>query len=104
MKKNKKQCHLDDKLKSEKDANIAIDFSCSNSRIINELQASFGKLFRVSTMRSVIWTNKLPKEMCHLVHAYSCPTQKLRRILDDQETIHQMSDHIENDVLQQSCN
>ncbi|RGB43485.1 hypothetical protein C1646_661403 [Rhizophagus diaphanus] len=98
---NEKQQSLSDKVKSRRNANIAIGFSCSNLKTISELQASFGELCRVGTMGSVTWANELPRGMCHLVHAHPCLTQELRSTLDDQETVYQVSDRVENDVPQQ---
>ncbi|GET63214.1 hypothetical protein GLOIN_2v1488653 [Rhizophagus irregularis DAOM 181602=DAOM 197198] len=94
---NENQQCLGNKIKKGKDANIAVGFrNCSNSGRINELQSSFGELRRVGIMGSVTWRNELPREACHLVHAYPCPVK-------NQVSMCLASESVENDVLQQDC-
>ncbi|RGB24200.1 hypothetical protein C1646_773423 [Rhizophagus diaphanus] len=88
MKENENQWHLGSKIESRKDANIAVGFgNCSNSEIICKLQASYGELCRVGTMRSITWTNELPREVCHLVLAHLCFTCELGRLFNNQESV-----------------
>ncbi|CAB5366016.1 unnamed protein product [Rhizophagus irregularis] len=94
---NENQQCLGNKIKKGKDANIAVGFrNCPNSGRINELQSFFGELRRVGIMGSVTWRNELPREACHLVHAYPCPVK-------NQVSMCLASESVENDVLQQDC-
>ncbi|CAG8704961.1 7357_t:CDS:2, partial [Ambispora leptoticha] len=74
-------------IKSENNKDIIVEFkSCPNRRTIENLQASFGKLFRIGTLGGTTWTTEIQKEPCHYVLAHPGSGTK-----DDQESLTQVS-------------
>ncbi|RHZ78633.1 hypothetical protein Glove_158g132 [Diversispora epigaea] len=74
-------------IKSENNKDITVEFkSCPNRRRIENLQASFGKLFRIGTLGGATWTTEIQTKPCHyvLAHPDSGTT-------DDQEPLPQVS-------------
>jgi hypothetical protein len=77
---------------------------CPNSGTIKELQASFGKLFRIGILESIMWTKETPNEACRLVHPHPTPVQGIGTTFNDQESVSIMSKCGKNDVSQQGRN
>ncbi|CAB4415858.1 unnamed protein product [Rhizophagus irregularis] len=47
-----------------------IGCGCPNQKTIEGIQASFGKLCRISSLRGDVWESSTPHRTCLLVHAY----------------------------------
>ncbi|RIB18534.1 hypothetical protein C2G38_2036830 [Gigaspora rosea] len=89
--------------KSEEHIDITAEFrACPNQTTIENLQASFGKLFRIGTLGGTAWTKEIPTKPCHYVLAHSSLTQDTRGTTDDQGSMSLVSKYDEqNDAF---CN
>ncbi|KAF0485252.1 hypothetical protein F8M41_022841 [Gigaspora margarita] len=89
--------------KSEEHIDITAEFkACPNQTTIENLQASFGKLFRISTLGGTARTKEIPTKLCHYVLAHSSLSQDTRGTTDDQGSMSLVSKYDEqNDAF---CN
>ncbi|CAG8728280.1 3453_t:CDS:2, partial [Racocetra fulgida] len=71
--------------KSEEHIDITAEFkSCPNRTTIENLQASFGKLFRIGTLGGTVWTQEIQTKPCRYVLTDSSTTKDTGETTDDQ--------------------
>jgi hypothetical protein len=63
---------------------------CPNRRRQEEIQATFGQLCRIGSLRGDAWESSTPNRTCLLVHAYPRLTQEESPIIDSQRTMSQV--------------
>ncbi|RHZ60309.1 hypothetical protein Glove_355g80 [Diversispora epigaea] len=78
--------------KSEEYVNITAEFrACPNQTRIENLQVTFGKLFRIGTLENTIWTKKILTKPCNYVLAHLNPTQENGKTIEVQESTSKIS-------------
>ncbi|CAG8554101.1 9874_t:CDS:2 [Ambispora leptoticha] len=63
---------------------------CPNTETIGKMQASFGKLLRVGSLRGDGWKKIVPRKTCQLVHADARFTSKGKSIAENPTTMSQV--------------
>ncbi|CAB5123277.1 hypothetical protein RhiirA5_359966 [Rhizophagus irregularis] len=94
-------------VKDEANGNVTMGKECegcSNRRTMGELQARFGKLFRIGSLGDNAWKSTIPPRTCRLIHAQSRYTQGGSSSIECHTTVHQVQLCDGNDESSSGCN
>ncbi|RIA86377.1 hypothetical protein C1645_740894 [Glomus cerebriforme] len=101
MPNDDKKWQLISNIKSENDAGTSLGFKyCLESRKLQDLQTSFGKLFRIGALGGITWTMEIlaKAKACQLILAHNNLIPEKSVSDDDQGSLSKMSEFVKDDV------